>query len=619
MNIFATTKRGGILNYEGIDTHVLNGKRFYYSFLAGAQRIFEYQKSINKINVFPVQDGDTGTNIASTMRAIIDTYIPTNNLKVTADAIADAALVGARGNSGIIFAQFIYGFSDKLEENGDNITVKDFALALKNAVAYSYEAISNPVEGTMITVMREWAESVDKLKDKFTDFNELISESLVSARTSLEETPKKLAVLAKFKVVDAGGKAFVHFLEGMTDFFKHGEIRSILQSRNVVKVQDVNEGISHDDVHFRYCTECMLVMEEAQANLKESLRYKLSSYGDSLVIAGSQKKMRLHIHTDQPAVVFTHLEPYGNITFQKVDDMVMQKEIVNNRKMNIGFITDSSCDLPSEFVDKYQISVVPLKVHFGEQFFLDGLTLKPQQLYKKLDSSKIYPNSAQPSYHDFLNKYDYLASHFDSIIGIHISKNLSGVWSNSNKAGTTIAQQQNKDISVIDSKRLASGQGLLVLRAAVAADEGMSKSDIVLNMDTWIKNTKSYVSVKTMKYLIRSGRVSPVKGAIGKLFNLKPLIIVNDDGRTEVIGKPFTEKGSIELVMKEIRIITAGYNIWEYAISHANNPETAAYYSREMEKLTGKKPVYVTDAPPALALNTGLGVVALSLIIDGKK
>ena len=299
--------------------------------------------------------------------------------------------------------------------------------------------------------------------------------------------------------------------------------------------------------------------------------------------------------------------------------MVMQKEIVNNRKMSIGFITDSACDLPSDFVDKYQIQVVPLKVHFGDQFFLDGLTLKPQQLYKKLDSPKVYPNSAQPSYHDFLNKYDYLSTHFDSIIGIHISKNMSGVWSNSNKAGTTIAQQQGKDISVLDSKRLASGQGLLVLRAAMAADEGMSKNEIVSQMDTWIKNTRSFVSVKTLKYLIRSGRVSPMKGAIGKFFNLKPLVIVNDDGRTEVIGKPFTEKGSIELAMKEIRKLVAEYDIWGYAISHANNPSTSDYYSQEMEKLTGMKPIYVTDAPPALALNTGLGVVALSVMIKSKK
>mgnify|MGYP002639260936 CR=1 FL=1 len=603
------------MKYEGINTHVLNGKRFYYSFLAGAQRIFEHQKAINKINVFPVQDGDTGTNIASTMRSIIDTYIPTTNLKETADAIADAALVGARGNSGIIFAQFIYGFSDRIDEKRDDITVEDFSNALKNAVLYSYESISNPVEGTMITVMREWAESVDKLKDKVHDFNELIFQSLVSAKRSLEETPKKLEVLAKAKVVDAGGKAFVHFLEGMTDFFRHGEIRSILKARNVVKVINVNESISHEEVNFRYCTECLLVMEEAKGNLRDILKNQLDSYGDSLVIAGSPKKLRMHIHTDNPAKVFTYLEPYGNITFQKVDDMVMQKEIVNHPKLKMGIITDSACDLPTSYIDKYQIQVVPLKIHFGEQFFLDGLTMSPLELYKKLDSSKIYPSSAQPSYHDFLNKYDYLSTHFDEILGIHISKNMSGVWSNSNKAGTTIAQQQGKDISVVNSKRLASGQGLIVLRSAMAAEEGMNKQEILENMDDWIQKTRSFVSVKTLKYMVRSGRVSPISGAIGKLLNLKPLVTVNDEGRTEVFGKPLTEKGSINLVMKEIRKLISENEIWGYAISHANNEDTANYYANEVEKLCGLKPVYINHAPPALALNAGPGVVALSIMI----
>ncbi|OYT15365.1 MAG: hypothetical protein B7C24_13455 [Bacteroidetes bacterium 4572_77] len=179
---------------DSVNTRVLNGKRFYYSFLAGAQRIFENQNILNKINVFPVQDGDTGTNLASTMRAIIDTHIPTINLKTTSVALADAALVGARGNSGIIFAQFIYGFSHKIAANDDNISIDTFSKALKNAVVFSYDAISDPVEGTMITVMREWAEAIERLKDQIDDFNELILASLKCARKSLAETPEKLKI-----------------------------------------------------------------------------------------------------------------------------------------------------------------------------------------------------------------------------------------------------------------------------------------------------------------------------------------------------------------------------------------------------------------------------------------
>ena len=156
-----------------INFNELDGKRFYYSFLAGAQKIFDHYQGLNKINVFPVADGDTGTNLASTMRSIIDTSIPTQNIKVTADALADAALIGARGNSGIIFAQFLYGFSNEIEDE-KNLTVESFAEIVKKAVVYAYEAIANPVEGTMISVMRDWADYIYVLKDQIKDFNQLI-------------------------------------------------------------------------------------------------------------------------------------------------------------------------------------------------------------------------------------------------------------------------------------------------------------------------------------------------------------------------------------------------------------------------------------------------------------
>jgi DegV family protein with EDD domain len=598
-----------------INTKVLNGKRFYFSFLAGAQQVFEHQNAINKINVFPVQDGDTGTNLASTMRAIVDSHIPTNSFKATAEALADAALIGARGNSGIIFAQFLYGFSSSIEDLED-ITVEKFSDALKEAVRFAYDAISNPVEGTMITVMREWAEAIDRLKEFIDDFNELIIASFQSAQQSLAETPKKLEILARKKVVDAGGMAFVHFLEGMINFFKDGDIRAILRSRNVVKIEHLNENISHEEVNFRYCTEALLVLGESRPELKEIIRVQIDYLGDSLVIAGSSKKIRLHIHTDTPAKVFQQIANYGNITYQKVDDMVMQNDLASRRKLSTGIITDSTCDLPQHLVDQYQIQVVPVKVHFGEKFFLDGLTLSPLEFYKQLDTAEIYPNTSQPSYHDFLNKYEYLSSYYNSILSIHLSSKLSGLWSNSNKAGTTVANHQGKDISVLDSKKTASGLGLLVLRAAREIEAGRNISDIENKMGEWSKKTKMLVSTKTIKYLRKSGRISPVKGIIGKLISLKPLLVINEEGTIDLFGKPVTEKGSIAMVIKEMHKVLENNKIWGYAISHADNLGTAQIYIDEMKKLTGMDPEFVSPATPALAVHAGLGVVALSIMIE---
>lgn len=617
---FALAKQKAIyLNTDIINTHLLNGKRLYYSFLAGAQRIFENQKGINKINVFPVQDGDTGTNLASTMRAIIDTYIPTTNVKTTADALAEAALVGARGNSGIIFAQFIYGFSDYFTQDTDEISVPTFAQALKNAVKCSYESIQNPIEGTMITVMREWAEAIERLaKESVDSFVDLIEQSLECAKKSLADTPKKLEVLAKSKVVDAGGKAFVHFLEGIIDFFDKGEVREILKNRNVTKVEDLGAEFSHEEVTYRYCTECLIDLNEQNHNLSKSkLINQLSMYGDSLVVAPTRTKLRIHIHTDTPAEVFSKLEDKGRLVYQKVDDMVMQKDIVNHRKADIALITDSAADLPQEMIDKYQIQVVPYRVQFGEQSFLDGLTLGLQDFYTKLKMVKDYPQSAQPSYNDFLNRYNYLSSHYTSVVGMHISKGMSGLWGTAFKAGATVAKRQNKDISVINTKRLASGQGLMLLRAAEAIENGIGKAELVSFIQQWADKTHMYVSSKTIKYMLRSGRVSRMKAAFGKILDIKPVIYMNSEGTPDVIAKPFTAQGSIDAAKKAVEELIrqkGKENIWGYAISHADNEKAAMDYAKFMENLTGMPPRFVSYTTPVMALHVGRGVVALSIM-----
>jgi len=181
----------------------IDGKQLYQSFISGAHRIFENQKLINKINVFPVADGDTGTNLASTMRSIIDVATPNNNLKLSAVSIADAALTGARGNSGIIFAQFLYGFSNELKAK-ETITVEDFAESMRNAVKYAYEAIANPLEGTIISVIKDWAEHLYLIKDNIKDFIQLLINALIKATESLMATTQKMELLRINKVVDAG-------------------------------------------------------------------------------------------------------------------------------------------------------------------------------------------------------------------------------------------------------------------------------------------------------------------------------------------------------------------------------------------------------------------------------
>ncbi len=592
---------------------LLDGRSFYYAFLAGAQRIFENQSLLNKINVFPVADADTGTNLASTMRSIVDSPIPTNNVKMAATALADAALVGARGNSGIIFAQFLYGFGNEIE-NEENLTVENFSRSITKAVTYAYEAIANPVEGTMISVIREWAEFINTMKELIDDFVELLIKAFQVAKDSLADTTRQMEVLAKANVVDAGAKGFVLFLEGMIDFFQNRQtIRRLAIPMNDMILEDVQTD-SHEEITHRYCCEALLALDLHPGETKETLRNAISEMGDSLVVAGSEKRLRIHIHSDNPIKLFEAISKKSSITYQKVDDMIMQQEMSHHRKFPIALVTDSTCDIPQEILEKYQISMIPLTLQVGASVYLDRTTIESEQFYNLLETSPVYPTTSQPSYKDFINKYSYLSSHYESTIGIHMSKQLSGTFSNSQRAAKAVSEQSGKKISVLNSNRLSSALGLTVLRAAEAIEEGKSHSEIVSEVESWNDQNHILVSAKTVKYLVKSGRLSHSKGVMGKLLGVNPIISVNNEGKAITFGKAYSEKGSMKLLMKEASKLLEKGMIWGYAISHIRNPETADWYASQMETLTGKKPLFINDCSPVLGVHGGPGTVVLSIM-----
>ncbi|MCX6248568.1 MAG: DegV family EDD domain-containing protein [Bacteroidetes bacterium] len=589
----------------------LDGKQLYYSFLSGAQRIFENQKLLNRINVFPVNDSDTGTNLASTMRSIMDAIIPTDNLKETAVAMADAALTGARGNSGIIFAQFLYGFGNELDAK-QTMDIKSFAESMRNAVNYAYEAIANPVEGTILTVIKDWAEYLYSLKDIIDDFIKLLLEAYERAQQSLEETTAKLTVLARSHVVDAGAKGFVVFLEGILDFFTKGGEKHFAIPEQLTETEG-DDIVTHEEITFRYCTEALISADKLD---KTKIRNTIKVCGDSLVVAGSPQKMRIHIHTDFPAELFSYLRRFGNITYQKVDDMVMQHEILTNRKSGIAILTDSSCDLPKDILDRLQVHMVPLSLHFGETMYLDRYTIQPEQFYSLLAKSEQNPTSAQPSIRDFQNKYEYLCTHYSSVIAINLSKGLSGTFNSSSQAAKEVSERTGKKIDVIDSGTLTGGLGLLILRLAEELEKGTTHEEVMAQVRKWVSKSQIRVTLTTLKYIIRSGRVSAFKSFVARLLDLKPVITLDEDGRAVLSSKSFTEKASMKKVIRDIKKIAGRNKIWGYAITHASNPQTACWYATQMEKITGQKPVFIAPASPALGANTGPGVTCVSFMLE---
>ena len=600
----------------------LDGKGLYYGFLAGAYKVIREQQYINKINVFPVPDGDTGSNLAATVRYVIDKVRPDISFKKTADSIAGAALDGARGNSGIIFAQFLHGLNEKAQaENEFGVDVKTFARLIRGAFSQAYRAIETPVEGTIITVIREWVDYIDSIKEKIDDFFKLLPASLKIAQVSLKETPQKLNVLKKYGVVDAGAQGFVFFLEGIMDYFKERNVKKILRlkSKGIESGNrngNENEVITPGDLTFRYCAEAILESSGAITPDKDVIRGKVKDLGDSLVIAGSEKKWRIHIHTDTPAEFFYSLKDFGTLSFQKCDDMLKQYEIAHQRKWKIALVTDSSCDLPQEILDRYQVQVAPINLHFGPNNYLDKVTITPDQFYRMLDRSPQFPTTSQPNTTVFRNLYGFLAGYYESIIAVHLSRNLSGTWQNSKKAAEQVSKETGKQISVIDSRHLSGSLGLIVYRAARSIEAGLNHEEIVNCMDDWISRAEIMVSVKTLKSMVRGGRVSPTKGLLARALNLKPVVSMDSEGKSCLYKKAFSQKGNIKKVLGVIAGKIKTRTVWKYSILHAHDETGARAYADKMAALLGKAPDFIIDISPVVGLNAGCGALAAAIMFE---
>ncbi len=585
----------------------LNGDRLYYAFIAGGNAVIEDKNYLNKINVFPVPDADTGTNLASTMRSIAESAAAHPSLKTTLSSIADAALSGARGNSGLIFAQFVYGFSRELK-NDVKLSTLSFGESVKNAVRYAYKSVISPVEGTMLTVMKDWAEAVYAQRTKMHDFVELLSYSTQIAKKSLKETPKKLAVLAKAGVVDAGAKGFVDFLEGILNFINKGKLRYIPKTKMAWKDVEIPVHAKRDSIRHRYCSEAMLTGEKMDI---DHLRKEISQFGDSVIVAGSEEKARFHIHTDVPTDLYYKLKDYASITDIKADDMLKQYEVSHNRKSKIALVTDSSCDLPPEIIDELQIHVIPIYLSFGDSLFLDKVTITPDQFYTLLKTHKEHPKTSIPSLKSVENLFSFLATYYESIIVFSLSDKLSGIHNLCQNAASEIKKRK---IKVIDSKHISVSLGLIVLRVADAIRQGKSFEEITRLAEEWISKTKVLVDIRTLKYMVRSGRVSPMKGFLAKMLNLKPIISIDSEGKAMAYGKSFNRRSNMKKIVKAIKEMAEEEDIWNYAIVHAQNRPRADAYAEKLEKELGLPPAFTVDVSPAVGVHNGIGVIGIGLM-----
>lgn len=593
-------------------TSNIKSEDIYHAFLHGATKVVSKTQLLNRINVFPIQDGDTGNNLASMMKMMINESTKKETVKETLESFSDAAIRGARGNSGIIFAQYLNGLSIEMPSQAE-VAYSNYAQASQKAVQYAYDSIESPVEGTILTVMKEWGEALNEEGTILANITDNMALAIRRVDGVLTQTQYQLAELKRAKVVDAGAKGFTLFIQGIADYFKYGnKIKIELAGEDEIAASQIE--VNHDiysDITYRYCTECLL---EGDGIDSRSIKETLRSLGDSLVVAGNKRLTRIHLHTNEPARAFEILHKKGTITYQKVDDMKKQQDVVLRRKSDIALLTDSIADLPQAFIDQEQIHVLHLNILFRDTSFIDKITITPERLLEYSKDDTQLPTSSQPDEKQIENLLSYLSNYYKSLIIITVSKALSGTNSTITRVAQRMAFEDFK-VTVINSKQNSGAQGLLVAKAAELIGKGQSHEEIVDEINKSIPRSKILVKVKTLDNMIKSGRLSTTMGKIGKKVGLKPVVTLDEEGNGGLSGIAFTEKGSLNQVKKHIQNKLKNNAIESYSIVHINNPEEAEKLKGIFTQLIGMEPKYVMESSSIIAVGAGNQAVALSYIL----
>ena len=303
----------------------------FKSMMTNAAKLVEINRAtLDALNVFPVPDGDTGTNMSMTLQSAIKelTKCQSNKVSEVADATSKGALRGARGNSGVITSQIVRGICATLSK-ADEIDTKTFATALKNGAEIAYGAVSKPKEGTILTVIRMVAENAVVSCRKHKDFDTFFVEIIKTAKEAVELTPSLLPVLKKAGVVDAGGQGLLVMLEGMHKAIRGETIQADLAVVESAQTQNTFEHVditNLGNIEFAYCTEFFIINLKKQTTLADIERFKeyLMKLGDSVIVIGDLELVKVHVHTNQPGKALTRALELGELDRLKIENMLEQ-------------------------------------------------------------------------------------------------------------------------------------------------------------------------------------------------------------------------------------------------------------------------------------------------------
>ncbi|MDP4121603.1 MAG: DAK2 domain-containing protein [Bacillota bacterium] len=422
----------------------LDGRTFAEMILAGAQNLSQNASAVDALNVFPVPDGDTGTNmnLSMTSGAREVEQMDTDDIGKVGSALSKGLLMGARGNSGVILSQLFRGFSKNIETKKE-INALEFAAALQAGVDMAYKAVMKPVEGTILTVAKDAAKKAMILAEKETDITALMIAVTEEAEASLNRTPELLPVLKEVGVVDSGGKGLLCVYEGFLASLK-GE--TVPQKAVLPSLDDMVSAEHHksaqsmmntEDIEFGFCTEVMVRLDQTKREFDEgTFRQDLSQFGDSLLVIADESLAKVHIHAEEPGNVLNYAQHYGELIKIKIENM---------REQHTSIISQESKPADNE--------IPPAKQPYGIVTVAMGEGIS--DLFKSIGASVVIEGgqTMNPSTEDIVDAVKSVNA--DTVF---ILPNNSNIIMAANQAASVVDEQ----VFVIPAKTVPQGMSALL-------------------------------------------------------------------------------------------------------------------------------------------------------------
>lgn len=472
----------------------LDGRRFAEMVFQGAAHLSNNAKAVDALNVFPVPDGDTGTNMNLSMTSgakEVKNNISDHIGKVSS-ALAKGLLMGARGNSGVILSQLFRGFA-KAVETKQEINSVEFAAALEAGVTTAYKAVMKPVEGTILTVAKDAAKRAVEVAKKERDIVVVMEEVVKEAKASLQRTPQLLPVLKEVGVVDSGGQGLVYVYEGFLSGLKGENIAgrkpAEVSMQELIKAEHHKSAQSHihtDEIKFGYCTEFMVRFErdklEKHPFSEETFRQDLSRFGDSLLVIADDELVKVHIHSEQPGEVLTYGQKYGSLINIKIENMREQHANIVNKERPVAASTANA-----KRKEKYGIvtiamgdGVAKLFKSIGAHVVIEGgQTMNPstEEIVKAIESINAETVFVLPNNKNIIMTAQQAASVVNQKVIVIPAKTIPQGMSALLAFNPSLSEEQNEKAMTAALSRVKTGQVTFAVRDTTIDGVEIKKDD----------------------------------------------------------------------------------------------------------------------------------------------